>query len=198
MPICRFTVTSLLVGLLLLLPATVSAHEIGGSPGGGFFSGVLHPVLGFDHFLAMVSVGLLSVQIGGQAIWKIPATFVGMMLVGGVLGMAEVRLLPVELGIAFSVFALGLALAAEGQVPVLASIIFVSIFGLFHGHAHGSEMPAVASPFGYALGFVTGTASIHLLGVLLGLLSEKIPRGTLLLRGAGAAIALVGLHLLIG
>lgn len=187
----------LAISFLLLFPTLAHAHEIAGSAGGGFFSGFLHPVLGLDHFLAMVSVGILSAQIGGKAIWTVPATFVSVMLVGGILGMIGIPLISVELGIAFSVFALGVALAADKNVPVVSSMIFVAIFALFHGHAHGSEMPVVAHPALYALGFVTGTAGIHVLGVLIGLAAEKLPKGPLLLRAVGAVIAAVGLHLLI-
>ena len=182
---------------VVLLSAPAQAHEIAGSTGGGFFSGLLHPVLGLDHFLAMVSVGLLSAQIGGRAIWTIPTTFVLVMLVGGILGMAGIPFLSVELGIAFSVFALGFAIAADKYVPILSSTIFVGIFALFHGHAHGAEMPIVAQPALYALGFIAGTASIHVLGVLIGLVADKLPDGPMLVRFIGAGIAGIGLHLLI-
>ncbi len=187
----------LAISYLLLFPAFAYGHEIGGSAGGGFFSGLLHPVLGLDHFLAMVSVGSLSAQIGGKAIWTVPTTFVSVMLVGGILGMVGVPLISVELGIAFSVFALGVALAAGKNVPVVSSMIFVAVFALFHGHAHGSEMPIAAYPALYALGFVVGTGGIHVLGVLFGLATGKLPKGPILLRVVGAAIAAVGLHLLI-
>ena len=181
---------------LTLISTAAQAHVIGGSAENGFLSGLAHPVLGLDHFLAMVSVGLLSAQIGGKAIWTVPTTFVGVMMVGGVLGMAGVPFVAVELGIAFSVFALGVALAADKSVPVLSSMIFVAIFAIFHGYAHGAEMPVVSKPALYALGFVTGTAGIHLLGVAVGLMVEKVPKGNWLLRAAGAGIAVVGLHML--
>jgi len=185
----------LAIALLLLFPTLASAHEIG-SGGGGFLSGLLHPVLGLDHFLAMVSVGMLSAQIGGRAIWTVPATFVGVMLIGGILGITAVPFVPVELGIAFSVFALGVALAANRHVPIGASMIFVSIFALFHGYAHGAEMPVMAHPALYALGFIVGTSAIHVLGVIIGLATEKAPKGATLLRIVGAGIAAIGLHFL--
>ena len=181
---------------LTLFPAAAQAHVIGGGTADGFLSGLAHPVLGLDHFLAMVSVGLLSAQIGGKAIWTVPTTFVLVMLVGGILGMAGAPFVAVELGIAFSVFTLGVALAADKNVPVVSSMIFVGIFAIFHGYAHGAEMPIVSKPALYALGFVTGTTGIHLLGVALGLTVEKVPKGSWLLRAAGAGIAMVGLHML--
>lgn len=182
---------------LLLFPTMAQAHEIAGSAGGGFFSGLLHPVLGLDHFLAMVSVGLLSTELGGKAIWTVPTTFVGVMLIGGILGMAGIPLFSVELGIALSVFFLGFAVAADKNVPVAASMIFVAIFAIFHGYAHGAEMPVMAHPALYALGFITGTASIHLLGVLIGLAIEKGLKEPMLVRFLGAGVAGIGLHLMI-
>ena len=186
---------ALLLFLGLLLPTVVWAHE--SVPVGGFISGLSHPVLGFDHLLAMVSVGILSAQIGGRAIWTIPATFVGVMLLGGVLGMKGVPWFSVEVGIAFSVFALGVALAADKKVPFLFTMIFVGVFAIFHGHAHGTEMPDLAKPMLYAFGFVIGTTGIHIAGVLIGVLSKKIEHGPQLLRYLGAGIAGIGFHLLV-
>jgi urease accessory protein len=180
---------------LLASPAIAQAHSIEGA--GGFMSGLGHPVLGFDHLLAMLSVGILSAQMGGKAIWMIPTTFVGVMLIGGILGMQDIPLFSVELGIAFSVFALGISLAAEKKLPALLAMAFVGFFALFHGHAHGAEMPSLAQPVNYALGFVTGTALIHVSGVLVGLISQQTPKGTEVLRFAGAGIAGIGFHLLI-
>lgn len=186
----------LLLILITLFPVLAFAHD--GHNGGGFFAGINHPVLGLDHFLAMVSVGILSAKIGGKALWTIPATFVGVMLFGGILGMMNVPMFSVEVGIAFSVFALGAALAAGRSVPTLISIAFVAAFAIFHGHAHGAEMPEVAKPALYAIGFVLGTAGIHLLGVLIGIGFLQVSKGPQLLRVAGVAIASTGLHFLIG
>jgi urease accessory protein len=181
--------------LIFLFPALAHAHSVG--HGGGFVSGLGHPVLGFDHLLAMVSVGILSAQMGGRAIWAVPLTFVGMMLVGGILGMQGVPLFSVELGISFSVFALGIALAAEKKLPALLAMLFVGFFALFHGHAHGMEMPSLYSPVLYALGFVVGTAGIHIFGVILGLISQEVSKGEAFLRYVGAGIAGIGFHLLV-
>jgi len=172
------------------------AHEVVSA--GGFVTGLTHPVLGFDHLLAMISVGILSTQIGGKAIWSVPLTFVMVMIVGGVLGMQSIRVPLVEFGIALSVLALGVALAADRNLPVVVSMIFVGFFAVFHGHAHGTEMPLIASPFLYALGFVIGTAGIHVAGVLVGLIATRLPKGTKILRYSGAGIAGIGFHILVG
>lgn len=177
------------------LPQFVWAHDL--NAGGGFMSGFSHPVLGLDHLLAMISVGILSAQMGGRAIWSVPSVFVGVMLVGGVLGMQGFPLISVELGIAFSVFALGLALVAEKKAPPMLAMLFVGIFAIFHGHAHGTEMPYLAEPILYALGFFVGTASLHIAGVLIGVFANKTSFGEQLLRYIGAGIAGIGLYLLI-
>jgi urease accessory protein len=176
----------------LLLPAAALAHEGSSLPYGSFLAGLSHPVLGVDHFLAMVSVGILSAQIGGRAIWTVPATFVTVMAVGGLLGWLNVGLTATEIGIAFSVLVLGVAIAADRRLPVLAAMVGVGIFAIFHGYAHGAEMPAVAAPVRYALGFMTGTAILHIAGVLIGDISQHCSRGRVLLRFAGGAIAGAG------
>jgi len=180
---------------LLFLPNLVWAHET--IQGSGFMSGLSHPVLGLDHLLAMLSVGILSAQMGGRAIWVVPSTFVGVMLIGGLLGIQGVPLFSVELGIALSVLALGIALAAEKKFPSLFAMVFVGFFAIFHGHAHGTEMPHLAEPMLYALGFVIGTAGIHIMGVLVGVFSKKIQYGAHLLRYVGAGIASMGAYLIV-
>ncbi|MGI2072435.1 HupE/UreJ family protein [Shewanella baltica] len=188
------------IGLLLLLTlcwiAPVSAHEI--HSGGGFMSGFNHPVLGFDHLLAMLSVGMLSTQLGGRAIWTVPLAFVVFMLVGGILGLYAIAVPFVEIGIALSVLLLGLAIAFDRQIPLLFAMAFVGIFAIFHGHAHGAEMPALASPVLYALGFLFGTAVIHLGGVMIGLGMQRMTGQRNLMRVTGAAIAAMGGYLLAG
>jgi len=179
----------------LLLPSMAMAHEPMFSE--GFLSGLTHPVLGFDHLLAMISVGILSAQIGGRAIWTLPSTFVAIMLLGGILGMQGISLFSVELGIAFSVFALGTTIAVGKKFPTVFAMFFVGVFAIFHGHAHGTEMPGLVKPFVYALGFVLGTTGIHLAGVLIGYFAKKIKRGALLLRFFGAGIAGIGAYLVI-
>jgi urease accessory protein len=181
--------------LLSVLPSIAEAHEVGA--GGSFVSGLGHPVLGLDHFFAMVAVGVLSSQIGGRAIWTIPSEFVGVMLVGGLLGMGGVRIFSVEFGIALSVLVLGLAIAVGRPCSTAWSVVSVGVFALFHGNAHGLEMPHLATPWLYASGFLVGTASIHILGVLIGLAVLKLPDGTQFMRYIGAGVAGVGFHILL-
>lgn len=178
-----------------LMVTSASAH---GVQGGGLINGLMHPVFGPDHLLAMVAVGILSVQIGGKAIWSVPLAFVVCMLVGGVLGMKGVAFPSVETGIAASVFVLGAAIALPKKVPTLLIMALVGVFGVFHGYAHGAEMPSVAEPVLYATGFVLSTAGLHIAGVLIGVVAKRIARGDIALRVVGLFIAAVGLYILFG
>lgn len=178
--------------VLALIPEVAGAH--GHAGGSGFLSGLHHPVFGFDHLLAMVTVGLLSAQIGGKAIWTVPATFVSVMIVGGLLGMNGFRLPLVEYGIAVSVLALGSALVGARKLPVIVAMSFVGVFALFHGHAHGSEMPYFAEPALYALGFSLATAGLHILGAVTGYFAARHEGGMKLLRLAGLFIAVSGIY----
>jgi urease accessory protein len=159
---------------------------------GGPAAGLMHPLLGADHVTAMFSVGVLSARIGGRAIWTVPATFVLVMIVGGILGATIAPLPGIELGVATSVLVLGVALAAAGRAPVWSALVAAGFFGLFHGYAHGGEMPAVASPVLYALGFAVSTIGLHIIGVLSGLLALCRRHGATRLRGAGVVIGLAG------
>ena len=188
-------IVSLILGVVLVLPSISYAHA---GSGGGFMAGLTHPVLGFDHLLAMLSVGILSAQMGGQAIWRVPFTFVLVMLAGGILGINGVPIFSVEVGIAFSVLALGVAIALEKKLSPLLAMVFVGFFAIFHGHAHGTEMPSLSKPVFYACGFVLGTAGIHVAGVLIGIIAERLKDGAQLLRYTGAGIAGIGFHLIIG
>lgn len=179
---------------IIMLPSNVYAHET--VVAGGFISGLSHPILGFDHLLAMISVGIVSAQMGGRAIWTVPATFVVVMLIGGILGLQGFPMFSVELGISLSVFVLGIAIAANKKLPAIVVMVFVGFFAIFHGHAHGTEMPTLAQPVLYALGFVAGTIGIHLAGVFIGVFSKKIPDGQQLLRYLGAGIAGIGFSIL--
>lgn len=189
---------------LILLSFPVNAHTFTGMI--GFYDGLSHPVLGIDHFLAMVSVGIVSAQIGGRAIWTVPSTFVVMMIIGGILGMvAEIFLLNitelfiviVEIGIVLSVILLGLAIAIGKKLSLILMMFFVSIFGLCHGTAHGMEMPWAANPILFALGFSSGTATLHLFGVIIGSLLIKNNYSLFLLRFIGIASACYGVYLFI-
>jgi len=181
-----------------LVPSTVYAHEGGTLPLGGFLSGLVHPVLRYDHLLAVLSVGILSAQIGGRAIWTVPSTFVVVMAFGGVLGLIDVGLSTTEIGIALSLIILGAIIASERRLPIILTMIGVGFFAIFHGYAHGNEMPQTAQPFTYALGFLTGTAIIHITGVLIGDISKRYQRGSQVLRFGGGLIALVGLLFVFG
>lgn len=179
---------------MVIVPA-VYAHSV---QGGGLINGLAHPVFGPDHLLAMVAVGMLSVQIGGKAIWTVPTTFVVLMLIGGILGMSEVPFPAVETGIALSVVILGLTIALAQKIPTWVAMLFVGFFGAFHGYAHGMEMPSVAQPALYALGFVISTAGLHIAGVVIGFIAERIPYGMTILRLLGLVIAAIGFSFLLG
>jgi urease accessory protein len=183
----------LLAGLTILgSPAAVLAHEGASLPYGSFIAGLTHPVLGLDHFLAMVSVGILSAQIGGRAIWTLPTTFVAVMAFGGLLGYIDIGLSAIEAGIAISVLALGVAIAADRKLPMSLIMTVVGFFAIFHGYAHGAEMPSVANSVTYAAGFLSGTAALHLFGVLLGDIARRYEIGYVVLRVMGACIAGAG------
>jgi urease accessory protein len=186
----------ILVILLIVgsFPNLAQAHILSGE--GGFLSGLSHPVLGFDHFLAMLSVGILSAQMGGRAIWTIPLTFVSIMAVGAFIGAQNIYLPGVEYGIALSVLILGFSLAMEKKLLPVWAMLCVGFFAVFHGHAHGTEMPSVVKPVVYALGFLLGTAGIHLAGVLVGVFSGRTAKGAEILRFIGAGISGVGVHIL--
>lgn len=177
---------------ILCLTFPVLAHDGAVLRYGSFMAGLTHPVLGADHFLAMVSVGVVSAQIGGRAIWTVPATFVSVMALGGLLGMQDVGLGAIEFGIAFSVLVLGGAIAADKRLPVAVAMVAVAVFAVFHGYAHGGEMPRVAEPVRYAAGFLTGTAALHVTGLVIGDISQHYERGKQALRVAGVIVAVLG------
>lgn len=160
----------------------------------GFGAGLLHPLFGVDHVLAMVAVGLWAGLTGGRARFAYPLAFVGMMVLAGLWGMSGSSLPGVEIGIAVSVVVLGLAIALRATPPLAAGAAACAIFAVFHGHAHGAELPQGASGLGYALGFVLATAALHGAGLgLAGLLAARAP---LLARVAGGGLALAGVAIL--
>ncbi len=185
----------LLLALLLMAPTLAGAHEAG-ADANGFLVGVRHPVLGLDHLLAMIAVGVVSAVAGGVAIWQVPLIFVGGMLIGALLGGYAFTLPGIEYGIVCSVIALGALLAIDKEIPILIISGLVSYFGIMHGYAHGSEMPEMTSPLLYGSGFITGTVGLHLLGVLIGVVSQKLPKGDKALRITGGAVGCTGLFLL--
>lgn len=163
----------------------------------GFMSGVLHPLTGPDHLAAMVAVGLWGAFLGAPALWLLPIVFPLVMAGGAMLGLAEVAIPAVETGIALSAVALGLMVALAAKPPLPVAALLVGVFAIFHGHAHGTELPESADALSYSLGFVLSTGALHLAGVGLGFAVEK-PRGRAFVRGCGAAIALAGLGFLTG
>lgn len=195
----KFRTALLVLALMAVSGSAAWAHPHAGSvPGaGGLAAGFFHPLLGLDHLLAMFAVGMLGAQLGGRAIWALPAAFLGLMIGGGILGMAGYEFQLNEIGIAISVVALGVALAVGLKYPLIASAIIVGLFGLLHGHAHGTEMPAMAAPLLYGAGFIFATAALHAIGVGAGLLLIRGQRSPAALRVSGAAISLAGLLFLI-
>ena len=181
--------------LVYSLPAL--AHSFTGRI--GFYDGISHPVLGLDHFLAMVSVGIVSAQIGGKAIWTVPATFVSIMTIGGLFGFFLIiyEFFFVEVGIVFSVILLGFAISIDKKIPTKIIMFFVGFFGFFHGTAHGIEVPAAANPLLFLLGFICGTSALHLFGVAIGYTLSKTTISSVILRLTGISFAIYGLYLLL-
>jgi urease accessory protein len=167
-----------------------------GAAGAGLAAGFAHPLLGLDHVMAMIAVGLWASQLGGRALWLVPASFVTAMAAGAAL--AAVTTLPaVELGIVGSVVVLGALVACAARLPGAAGATMVGLFALFHGHAHGAEMPDAGSAGLFALGFIAATALLHGVGLVAGLYWRRAANGWLV-RAGGAAVAATGLMLLIG
>ncbi|MBB4187702.1 urease accessory protein [Sinorhizobium terangae] len=189
-------------GLLALaaaaLPAVAHAHP-GVGAAGGLAHGFMHPVGGLDHILAMVAVGTFASIIGGRALWLVPASFVLMMAAGGALGIEGIAVPFVEIGIAASVIALGLAVALRWNPPTAVAMGVVSLFAIFHGHAHGAEMPMDASGLQYALGFMAATALLHVAGIGLGFVLGRVGvKSHVATQLGGSAMALAGLGIMTG
>ncbi|MFQ5625148.1 MAG: HupE/UreJ family protein [Methyloligellaceae bacterium] len=184
----------LCAAILALTPALGIAHE---SPRGldGVASGFLHPVQGFDHLLAMLAVGIWGAQMGWRAIWTLPVVFPLIMAIGGVLGVTGVTLPQTELAIALSELVLGLAILCAWRAPVAAAAAIAGGFAIFHGHAHGLELPEAANPAAYGFGFIAATGLIHVAGIGFGLIAMKSVQGWVA-RCSGGVIALAGLYFL--
>jgi urease accessory protein len=177
---------------LMLFPVLAHAHP--GHGGAGFTHGFVHPLSGLDHLLAMFAVGLWATQLGGRALWAVPAAFLGLMTLGGALGVAHVQIPFIEQGILLSVLVLGVLIAAAVRLPLALSVAVVGLFAMCHGIAHGSEMPANASGIAYGAGFIGATAILHACGVAAGLKTKSIASQQWM-RFAGAAIAICGVAL---
>jgi urease accessory protein len=184
--------------VLIALTGAAAAHS-GHGDAAGFTHGFMHPLGGLDHVLAMVAVGLYAALLGGRALWLVPATFVAVMALGGAAGLAGYTLPYTEIGIALSVVVLGLAVALRVSLPTLAAMALVGVFAVFHGHAHGAEMPQDLSGYEYAAGFLVATVLLHGAGIALGLGMGKLGEigGRRVTQAAGGAMALAGVALLV-
>ena len=175
---------------VLLASGPAAAHTEAGVPG-GLVSGFLHPLGGWDHLVAMVAVGLWGAQLGRPGIWVLPVCFPAVMALGGVAGVLGVPLPATELVIALSAVVLGLAVAMAVRVPFWAAAAVVGVFAVFHGYAHGSEMPGASNALAYGVGFVSATGMLHAAGILAGVLT-RWPAGVWAVRALGVGIAGLG------
>ncbi|MEM8956565.1 MAG: HupE/UreJ family protein [Pseudomonadota bacterium] len=183
--------------LISALAAPVAAHTGHGTLAGGFLSGFSHPVGGLDHIVAMVAVGLWGAFLGAPSLWLLPVVFPLVMAFAAVLGVLGISVPAVETGIALSAVVLGLAVALRLRPPIWLSALLVGVFAIFHGHAHGAELPAATNPAAYALGFVIATGLLHLAGMAFGSLT-RWPAGVWAVRAGGGIVSLVGLAFLAG
>lgn len=183
------------LALLFLLAAMPAFAHVQQGQAAGFLTGLKHPISGLDHVLAMVAVGLWGAQLGAPAIWLLPVTFPLVMAFGGFLGLLGVPLPGVEIGIALSALLLGLMVAREARPPLWLAAAVVAFFAIFHGHAHGTELPAGQSGLMYSVGFVIATGCLHATGIGVGLI-HRWSWGQIALRVAGAAVSMAGVFFL--
>lgn len=187
---------SLALPLFLVLTNSAFAHT-GEGLTGGLMSGFMHPIAGLDHVTAMVAVGILGAFLGRPAIWVLPVVFPLVMAFGGILGIVGVPIPHIETGIAVSSIVLGLIIALALKMPLWVAAILVAAFSIFHGHAHGTELPNAANPLAYSIGFVVSTGLLHLAGIAIGELI-RWPAGVVIARAVGGVIALAGVGFLTG
>ena len=191
--------TRILAILLTLVPTAAFAHT-GAGYAHGFADGLMHPLGGLDHILAIVTVGVLAWQLGGRAIWLLPASFLALMVVGGVLALAGGSSpwvqVGIQVGIAASVIVFGIMVTLGTKAPLALATGIVGLFAVFHGHAHGTEMPITASGAAYGAGFVLATALLHAAGIALGYLIGRISNKQLAYRLGGCAVVLAGVGIL--
>ncbi len=189
-----FANRALIAAPLAALAAPALAHVETGQAA-GFLAGLAHPVSGLDHVLAMIAVGLWGAQLGAPAIWLLPVTFPLVMALGGFLGLLGAPLPGVEIGIAASAILLGAAVMTERRLPLYAAAALVGFFAVFHGHAHGTELPPGQSGLLYSLGFVVATGCLHAIGIAIGAM-HRWPAGRIALRFAGGGVGLAGVFFL--
>ena len=190
----------LFFALMLAAMATAAEAHTGIGSTSGFIHGFSHPLGGVDHILAMVAVGLFAAHLGGRALWLVPASFVTMMAAGGVAGISGFDLPFIEAGIGLSVVVLGAIVALQWNAPLSAAMAIVGFFAVFHGFAHGAEMPKDTSGLSYASGFVVATALLHAVGIALGLGIGRVSRlrTNCIAQVSGGAMALAGVGILTG
>jgi len=195
----RFGISILAATGLALMPSMALAHT-GVGDTSGFLHGFGHPITGLDHILAMVMVGVFACQLGGRALWLVPSTFVLVMAFGGALGIAGINVPFVEIGIALSVIVLGAVVALGVKAPIAVAMAVVGFFAIFHGHAHGAEMPEDAGGLAYGLGFVVATALLHAVGIGIGYAIGRAGErhGDLVVRASGGVASVAGLGILTG
>jgi urease accessory protein len=182
--------------LSTMVPLSSAYAHTGAGTHVGLESGFLHPLTGLDHLVAMVAVGLWGAQLAAPAIWVLPITFPLVMAIGGLLGVSGVELPSSEIVIAVSGIALGTAVALRVRPPLWLAALVVGTFAVFHGYAHGKELPAAADPVAYAIGFVIATGLLHLCGIVIGILMDW-PLGARIVRATGALIGGVGAYFLV-
>jgi urease accessory protein len=190
----RCIVCALVLPGALVVATAVQAHVTGDAAGGSFVTGFEHPLAGLDHVLAMLAVGMWGAQLGTPAIWVLPVAFPMVMALGGMVGIVGVPLPAVETGIVLSVVMLGGVIALDRRPPLPLAALLVGFFAVFHGYAHGVELPGHAGALPYCAGFVIATGLIHITGILIGLVTHA-PKGLYVLRIGGGAIALTGVYL---
>lgn len=184
--------TTAMTAMMVIASTTLlSAHEQPGQAQ-GFLTGLRHPISGWDHVLAMIAVGLWGAQLGPPALWMLPVTFPMVMAIGGFLALVGIPVPGVEFGVALSALALGVMVALEAKPKLTIAAVIVGAFAIFHGHAHGAELPAGQSGLTYSIGFVVATGCLHLVGIAIGLM-HKWPLGRKALRATGAAVAAAGI-----
>jgi urease accessory protein len=190
----RNSIIALLLLMILLIPSSVFAHVEQGQAA-GFITGLQHPWSGLDHVLAMIAVGLWGAQLGNPAMWVLPVIFPMVMSLGAMMGLLGIPLPGIEIGIALSAILLGAMVVGEVRPKLVIAAVLVGFFAVFHGHAHGTELPAGQSGMLYSMGFVIATGILHGIGITIGLI-HRWPQGRLALRGVGAFIAVMGVTFL--
>ena len=190
----------LLFALAFLLAPSIAFAHPGHGETGSLLAGFLHPLSGIDHLLAMTAVGLFAAHLGGRALWAVPSSFVAVMALGGIFGIAGTSLPFAESAIALSVLVFGVAIFSRMTPPVLAAMALVGVFAFFHGYAHGTEMPDGGSALHYGIGFVVATALLHGAGLTLGLSMRRFDEAQrrFAMQACGAAIGIIGVGLVIG